>query len=189
MLLTLRERAAPSCARVCLLHCKLRALSLLISTKYFPAIGLLGLFNCISLQTVFSVRDGTLLLNPACFLRGISSLSVCLTRFLPVGSCRAGEGWHILWALSEPLNPRLQGRGRFCRHRGGRRGSGQSTFPAGFSRTGCHLVGTDWHRRSLGNCNSRVQRTRYSQYSALMIQGNRNPSGPWLGKIVKVQRW
>lgn len=104
----LRERAAPSCAHVYLLHCKLRALSLLISTKYFSAISLLALFHCIALQTVFSglelSRFSSKSSQPAWFLGGISCSSVCLTCLLPVGSCGAAEGWHTRSALSKPLN-------------------------------------------------------------------------------------
>lgn len=101
----LRERVAPSCTQVYLLHCKRITLSLFISTKCFLTISLLGLFHCIPVFLgmelfLYSSKPS----QPVWFLCGISCLSVCLTCFLPVGSCTAGEGWHIPSALSESPN-------------------------------------------------------------------------------------
>lgn len=112
----LRERAAPSCAHICLSHCKRRTLSLFISTKCFLTIILLGLFHCVP---VFSGMELFLYSSkpsqPTWFLRGISCLSMCLTCFLSVVSCTAGQGWHIPSALSESPKSGAEGAARGCR--------------------------------------------------------------------------
>lgn len=113
--LMLRERAAPSCAHVYLLHCKLRALLLLISTKYSLAISLLGLFHCIPLQAVFAGMElscySSKSSQPAWFLRGISCLSV--SQLLPArGILRCRWGRHII----RPPKPGAEGAAaRGCR--------------------------------------------------------------------------
>lgn len=163
-----RQGAAPSCARVHSVHCRLTAVQPLISTKHFFCC-LLGLFHCTPRSRLCIFRDAALLHTsktpqPAWLHWGISLLLSLPHLGDPAAQVGAGTPLSELSGPQQvppsPAEDRWHGhRVMICWYK----------QTPGFCCPGCHLVGLVWHMHLPGH-GSQEQESPSCHHSALLIQ-------------------